>query len=425
MRVLWVCNIMLPVIARELGMPYSNKEGWLSGLAERILGQQDRDITLGVCFPSEKGAALSGKLYEQELYYYGFKEDTVHEERYDSGLETALAQIIRSFQPDIVHCFGTEYGHTLAAVKAFGNPGRTLVGLQGICYVYADHYLDGVPQKVAGRSLFRDLVKRDNLQKQQKKMWLRGEREKEVLKLTSHVTGRTAFDKQAALLINPNLQYHFMNETMRSNFYGPRWNIEACERHSIFVSQGNYPIKGLHFMLRALAVLKETYPDVRLYVAGDKIVRGASLPERLKLSSYGKYIEDLIHTENLMDQVTFLGPLNTQEMCRQFLRSHVFASVSTIENSPNSVGEAMLLGVPVVSSQVGGVADMLADHEEGLLYPLLDTAALADAISSIFDSPKLAGQLSEAARQRAFKTHDADTNFDRLLEIYHDINVYQ
>ena len=51
MRVLWICNIMLPVIAKQLGMPYSNKEGWLSGLAERILDEKNSNITLGVCFP--------------------------------------------------------------------------------------------------------------------------------------------------------------------------------------------------------------------------------------------------------------------------------------------------------------------------------------------------------------------------------------
>ena len=65
MRVLWICNIMLPVIAKQLGMPYSNKEGWLSGLAERILDEKNSNITLGVCFPSE--VKLSGKLDERDL----------------------------------------------------------------------------------------------------------------------------------------------------------------------------------------------------------------------------------------------------------------------------------------------------------------------------------------------------------------------
>ena len=127
MRVLWVCNIMLPVIAKQLGISYSNKEGWLTGLSQRILSEEENGITLGVCFPSD--TPISGKLTGKELYYYSFCEDTVHEECYDPSLETSMASIMEQFKPDIVHCFGTEYGHTYAAVKAFGRPDRTLIGL--------------------------------------------------------------------------------------------------------------------------------------------------------------------------------------------------------------------------------------------------------------------------------------------------------
>ena len=52
-KVLWICNIMLPAIARELGMPYSNREGWLSGIYEKTLqGEVPFEIT--VCFPMKK-----------------------------------------------------------------------------------------------------------------------------------------------------------------------------------------------------------------------------------------------------------------------------------------------------------------------------------------------------------------------------------
>lgn len=423
MRVLWVCNIMLPVIAKQLGISYSNKEGWLTGLSQRILSEEENGITLGVCFPSD--TPLSGKLTGKELYYYSFCEDMVHEECYDPSLETSMTSIMEQFKPDIVHCFGTEYGHTYAAVKAFGRPDRTLIGLQGICHACAQHYLDGIPENVAKRTTFRDFIKKDNLLMQKQKMAKRGERESSALKRTGHVTGRTEFDRKAVSQVNSGAVYHFMNETMRSNFYGSEWSLVDCEKHSIFVSQGNYPIKGLHFMLRALPLLKERYPDVHLYVAGDNIVRENTLIGRMKISSYGKYIRDLINEGNIREQVTFLGPLDADSMCERFLKSHVFASVSTIENSPNSVGEAMLLGVPVVSSRVGGVPDMLTDEEEGLLYETEDTDALVHAISRIFEDDALTQQLSAAARIHARRTHDADVNFGRLLEIYHDIDVYQ
>lgn len=433
MRVLWVCNIMLPVIAKELGMPACNKEGWLSGLSGRLLetslakNGSGEEITLGVCFPvngiPESAEDIRGELAGGGLRYYGFFEDTVHEECYDPALEERMLKIIADFKPDILHCFGTEYGHTYAAVRAFAAPQRTLIGIQGVCAACAEHYLDGVPKAVSHRSTFRDLIKKDNPLRQQEKMRRRGEREAQALALTGHVTGRTHFDRQETAKAAPQAKYHEMNETMRAGFYDGCWSYEDCEKHSLFVSQGNYPIKGLHYVLRALAVLKKQYPDIRLYVAGDCIVRHRTWKEKLKISSYGAYLRSLIRDGGLEEQVCFLGQLNAEQMKERYLKSHAFLSASTIENSPNSVGEAMLLGVPVISSLVGGVPDLLTDETEGLLYSADNVSALAMAVTRVFEDEGLAKRLSAAAAKRARKTHDADANYRRLLEIYQEISA--
>lgn len=55
MRVLWVCNIMLPVIAEALHREASNKEGWLSGLLSQIVDREDIGMTLAVAFPVPAG----------------------------------------------------------------------------------------------------------------------------------------------------------------------------------------------------------------------------------------------------------------------------------------------------------------------------------------------------------------------------------
>ncbi|MCM1103123.1 MAG: glycosyltransferase family 4 protein [Clostridium sp.] len=430
MRILWVCNIVLPVIAEELGMPVSNKEGWLSGISRRLLCgmKEEEEIVLGVCFPVngvQNGAKEpGGRLSDEPLYYYGFSEDTVHEERYDAALEQRMKEIIADFSPDVLHCFGTEYGHTYAAVKAFARPQRTLIGIQGVCAALAEHYLDGVPEKAARRRTLRDRLKKDDLLQQQEKMRLRGVRETQALALAGHVTGRTAFDRREMEKAAPQAAYHVMNETLRAEFYDGCWRYEDCEKHRLFVSQGNYPIKGLHDALRALAVLKKQYPDIRLYVGGDCIVRRGSngWMDRLKISSYGAYLNDLIREGGLEEQVCFLGQLSAVEMKEQYLKAHVFLSTSTIENSPNSVGEAMLLGMPVVSSMVGGVPDLLTDEKEGLFYPAGNVSALAVAVTRIFEDGALAERLSGAARERARKTHDADANYRALLAMYEEIS---
>ena len=179
MRVLWVCNIMLPAIAQALSQEYSVREGWLSGILGRYLetengaelsaadvtdsaaspgGRQQgaetvAALTLGIAFPVAPGREeLSQRLqlgsYKKEVACYGFAEDLEHPERYDSAMEARFLQILEDFQPDLVHIFGTEFPHGYACAKVFHRPERTLVGLQGLCISCADNYMADLPENV-------------------------------------------------------------------------------------------------------------------------------------------------------------------------------------------------------------------------------------------------------------------------------------
>ena len=108
-------------------------------------------------------------------------------------------------------------------------------------------------------------------------------------------------------------------------------------------------------------------------------------------------------------------------MKKEMLEANVFVSPSTIENSPNSVGEAMLLGVPVVSSGVGGVMDLLKHGVEGFVYQSDAPYMLAYYVGRIFDDINLAIRLGKAAHARANITHDYEKNLRELLEIYNEI----
>ena len=81
----------------------------------------------------------------------------------------------------------------------------------------------------------------------------------------------------------------------------------------------------------------------------------------------------------------------------------------------------MLLKTPCIASNVGGVADMLVDGEEGLLYSFDDMQALTDAIETVFDNPDLAVKIGNAASLHAARTHCVSTNNDTMMKIYQEI----
>ena len=124
---------MLPVVAEHLKLEASNKEGWLTGLSNTILQhQKENGIDLGVCFPVSEDLAEFEQILQvpgidAKIDAFGFYEDVRRAEVYDKRTEKRLEAIMRKFSPDLIHCFGTEYSHTLAAVKAFGNKKRTLI----------------------------------------------------------------------------------------------------------------------------------------------------------------------------------------------------------------------------------------------------------------------------------------------------------
>ncbi len=408
---------MLPEIAVHLGKPVPAIGGWMSGLLHAMV--QNPQVELGICYPVWGETPVSGKT--ETFCYYGFSQEALVYNSYEPEVEAQLRTIMAQFQPDLVHIFGTEYMHTLAAVKAFDRPERTLIGIQGMVSIYAKHFMTGVPERICRGCTFRDIVKRDNLYHQRDSFYKRAVWEEEAIRLVGHVTGRTEWDLACTRQINPKARYHFCNETLRDSFYEARWQYESCEPYTIFVSQGSYPIKGFHYMLEAMPAILSREPRAKVYVAGGDITKAASLKDRLKMSSYGKYIRELIEAYGLQEKVVYTGFLSEGEMRERFLKAHVFVSPSTIENSPNSVGEAMLLGMPVVSSDVGGVKDLMSHGKEGFAYDSNAPYMLAHYVSRIFEDRTLAEHLGQAAFEKASVTHHREKNCQRMLDIYHEI----
>ena len=167
--------------------------------------------------------------------------------------------------------------------------------------------------------------------------------------------------------------------------------------------------------------MKKQYPDVTVNVAGNSLVNYKTLKDKIKISAYGKYLRKLVKDLHMEGKITFLGRLSADEMKQQYLECHTFVCASSLENSPNSVGEAMLLGTPVVVSKTGGIPSMVEHEKEGLLFEKGNVKDLAEAIMRTWEDEKCMNEYTVNARARARKTHDADANYAALLDIYKNI----
>lgn len=419
MRVLWITNQATPNIARDMKDDIGFGGGWMADLSLQI--SSNDCIKLGIVFPVntiEKNN-ITGQV--DRIWYCGlFLNKAANEPKMKDVID--FERIIFLFKPDVIHIWGTEYVHSFSAIQACKNLDllhRTVVSIQGLVSIYARHFWGYISEPLL-KPTFRDIVKNSTLKKQQESFSRRGIYEIETLKIARHVIGRTDWDNACTQQINEKLKYHFCNETLRSPFYNNDWSIDQCERQSIFVSQSQYPIKGLHIVLEAMPLIIKRYPNAKVYTTGNnKVAR--NFKGKLKQNTYDWYIEKLIEQYHLQDNIIFTGFLDEDQMCKRFCSAHVFVSASSIENSPNSLGEAMLLGVPIVSSCVGGVKDMLVDSQEGFIYPADEPYMLAYYINKIFEDDDLAIRLSKNAKKHAKFTHDPQRNLDGLLNIYNEI----
>ncbi|KKK39024.1 glycosyl transferase family 1 [Mesobacillus campisalis] len=331
-------------------------------------------------------------------------------------------KILNEVKPDLVHIYGTELAHTLSMVNTCEiDKVKTVISIQGLVSVIQKHMYANLPYRIVYGATFRNLLRKDSVSGLQRMFYKRGENEVQAIKKVKHIIGRTTWDKACTTQINPNVEYHFCNETLREEFYKHKWDIEKCEKNSIFLSQGQYPIKGLHYMLEAMPLILKRYPNTKLYIGGKDITKSETIKDKLLLTYYGKYIKRMIQKYNLEQNVIFTGPLDEKQMCERYLKSNVFVCPSSIENSPNSLGEAMILGVPCVSSNVGGISDMLEHKDEGFIYQADAPYMLAYYICEILGNESLAQQFSKNAREHALKTHNSLANTKQLIRIYEEI----
>lgn len=410
MKLLWLCN-MAPSAVQEKISGRAKGGLWVDHVLSD-LRQQDLKIHILCPGKGEKGTL------DERCSFATFHEGLPY--LYLPELEKSFGEELNAFRPDVIHVWGTEYGHTLAMVNAAEQAGmldHLAVSIQGLCSVYAGHYAEGVPYKVQSGFTFRDLVRRDNIRAQQKKFAMRGKLETAALQKVRHVIGRTAWDKACTSQIDPQVRYHFCNETLRQPFYEGQWQYEKCRRHRIFASSCVYPIKGFHYLLEAFAEVSRTYPDATLAVPGKSFLTVDSLHR----SGYQKYLADLARRYGVENRIEFLGSLSAEGMKAAFLEANVFVLPSTIENSPNSLGEAMLLGVPCVASDVGGVTTMMAHEKEGYVYQATAPYMLAHYIKTVFARHDWAVTMGQAAKEHARRTHDPEKNLQDLLDIYRSL----
>jgi glycosyltransferase involved in cell wall biosynthesis len=416
MKVLWLTNIELPAARRRHGSVPEEVGGWMESL--RAVMSAGGSVQLGV---AAVGAEPFEPFVDEDVRYYhldaapqlrgvpGVAANWRHRPDVSSLLAQALG-VIDDFGPELIHVHGSERPFGLLA-SACSLP--VLVSLQGILIVYARSYFTGVPVGDVIRDVLSlEFAKGRGLVHGCWDMRVAAERELKILQGCSYLAGRTAWDRGIVSVVNPRARYYTAEEILRPEFYCAEWRGRSDGLGPlIYTTLGAAPYKGLVNLLQAVALLRQSaQPSVRLRVSG-----------RIEGTSMWPIARRALDRLGLQGTVDWLGPLSAAEIVSELRTASVYVHPSIVENSPNSLAEAMMLGVPCVSTAAGGVPTLLQDGVEGLLCSPNDVYGLAGAVATVLAEPALAERFGANARRRALKRHDAGAVSQGYSDMYLDI----
>lgn len=415
MKIIILGNFPTCGICEQLGINSMHKEGWV----EKYLINLQMNNDIFYIFPQDiVKESISGEW--RNIKYAGFYRGVKPIWRYSNILKERIKEVVEGIgEFNIVHIMGTEYGHTLAMIKYLEEINKLekgIISVQGMISICAYHYCAGIPCKNVYGWTLGDIRKKSNIYMAKKFFELRGYNETKAIKLCKNIIGRTDFDYACTQQINNKSKYYICGEILRDSFYEKYWSIASCRRNTIFVSQGNYPVKGLHFLIRALEVIKQQIPDIEVRVTGKNIL------EAKNLNSYEKYLKNLILKYACEKNVKFLGILSEKEMAKEYLDANVFVSPSVVENSSNSIGEAMLIGTPIVASDVGGTNSLISHGNNGYLYPYDAFYMLAFYILKILNDDQVANYIAQNELVRGAEKYNPQRIINDLENIYKRVN---
>ena len=407
MKILVIAGFVIPRAAALVGEKEVPFGGWITSLLDGL--SKIEGVELALVMKSNQKKLIIKK--EGLINYYYLPE---HSNNLDVYVSDCI-KVLSTFKPDILHAEGAEAYITNRFFSNF--IGKKVISIKGVFKnVQENEYGDLKLNYLFSSFSFSKLVFGfTQFYIKNIKYNTRRRLEKKSYELSEFVIGRTIYDKAHALCFNRNLKYFHINESLRNSFYGKKWNINNAEKFSIIIGNGNIARKGAHVVIRAIALLKKEFPDVKLYIVGSK---AKSLKDKL---TYKGYLNKIIEKNKLDSHVSFLGILDENQMVEKMIQSHVFILPSFVENSSNTLGEAMIMGMPSIVSYSGGVSSLAQDETEALFYRPSDIAMLAHQIRRIFNNEVNISNLTSNAIKKANILYDRKVNSEKLIWTYNKI----
>ncbi len=418
-KILWFSNTPANGI-KILGKNIPGSGTWLQQLNENLEDKVELTIAFhhdsNIIFKHSKTTYIGISRGDSFLskFLFKIKERFLNYIPNEDYIEKYI-DVINICNPDVIHIHGTEnsFGCILKRTKI-----PVVTSIQGNITVYLKKFNIGIQNKYLNTRDFssnswKKFFFPTTFKNAKKKFIKMSSIEKKNLLICKHIIGRTDWDRRIMKVMSPNSIYYHNDEIIRDEFFKCNWKDPGFSNGmKLFTISDNVTYKGFEDICATSILLDSLGVNFVWSVAG---LNDRDLIVKICKKLFGK--------EYPQKNIKLLGRLNADEIITIMMESHLYIMPSHIENSPNSLSEALVLGMPCISTFVGGAGKFINDGIDGLLVQDGDPWHMAGAIMELYENKNLRIQMSNSARDKARKRHDIDEIVNQLIKIYTTLDI--
>jgi glycosyltransferase involved in cell wall biosynthesis len=414
-KILWITNIPTKNFVEFTNVKSNGL--WIDTLIPFFEKSEEFEIAIAAIGKTKK---ILRKKISQIEYYLLPGDNSFHYKRSNKKSFQDWEEVFKSFQPNIVMIWGTECLHSRNAVKiSLLKKIPFIVFVQGILSTIYKYKFGKVSLLTRIKSFsIRDVIKLsfspfsnfDEIKKLKNEAYILNNSNGIIVEnnWSKDIIIKLLSDK-FKVFFNLNLPVNdlFMNSNSSFNL-----NFNKFIISSISISN---PSKGPHLLIQAANTLKIRKIPFHIYFTGKD-------PHRLisyRRTWFQNYIIKLIKDFDLRNNITFTGELSQNELIKLLKSSSIFVSPSFVENHSSSIKEAMLLGLPVLTTDVGGIKEYFSNNKNGYFFKTNDEKDLSEKIIYLFDHRDKLIEFSNESKK--YKVNNEEI-FKYLIDIYSKID---